>query len=333
MRIGIDFGGTKTEVVALNSRNGKELYRKRIPTKQNDYEATIKSFVSLVLAAEEETGQAGTVGIGIPGSLNPKTGLCRNSNALWMNGKPLKVDIEKALGREVRIENDVNCIVMSEATDGAAAGKNIVFGVTIGTGCGGGFYIHGKLVRGANALGGEWGHIPLPFPRVYAPDGLENPFHMPRTDAKEGRPEYITDDKAWAEYPGEVSYCGRRGMLEEWISGTGFKMDYQRVTGEDLSTHDIIENFNRGEQKAIDAVERYCDRIARGLSVIIHTVDPEVIVVGGGMSNVSYIFKRVPEIWRDYIFSDCDVVTEFKPALHGDSTGVRGAAWLWPKEA
>lgn len=333
MRIGIDFGGTKTEIIALHARNGKELYRKRVPTKKDDYEGTIKIFVDLVLGAEEETGQAGTVGLGIPGSLNPKTGLCRNSNALWMNGRDIKGDLEKALGREVRIENDVNCIVMSEATDGAAAGKDVVFGVTIGTGCGGGFYINGKVVRGANAIGGEWGHIPLPFPRAYAPDGFETEmFKQGRGEQKEGRPEYITDDKDWAEYPGEISYCGRRGMLEDWISGTGFKMDYMRVTGEDISTHDIIENANRGEQKAVDALERYCDRMARGLSVIINTVDPEVIVVGGGMSNVPYIFKRVPEIWQNYIFTDSEVLTELKPAMHGDSTGVRGAAWLWPKE-
>jgi fructokinase len=331
MRIGIDFGGTKTEVVALHARNGKELYRKRIPTKKDDYKATINSFIDLVLGAEEATGQAGTVGIGIPGSLNPKTGLSRNSNALWMNGKPLKKDIEKALGREVRIENDVNCIVMSEATDGAAAGKDVVFGVTVGTGCGGGVYANGKLVRGANALGGEWGHNPLPYPRLYAPKGVEDPFTHSIHQPREGNPTYLTDDKNWAEYPGEVSYCGRRGMMEEWISGTGFKMDYKRVTGEDLSTHDIIENFNRGDQKAIDALERYCDRFARGLAYVIHILDPDTIVVGGGMSNVPYIFERVPQIWNDYIFTDMDLLTEFKPAFHGDSTGVRGAAWLWPK--
>ena len=333
MRIGIDFGGTKTEVVGLNSRNGKEIYRQRIPTKRDDYEGTIKSFVDLVLGAEDATGQAGTVGIGIPGSLNPKTGISRNSNALWMNGKPLKQDIEKALGREVRIENDVNCIVMSEATDGAAAGKSVVFGVTVGTGCGGGVYANGKLIRGVNAIGGEWGHNPLPYQRVYAPDGLKTDmFHQSRSDEKEGRPEYITDDIAWAEYPGEVSYCGRRGMMEEWISGTGFKMDYYRVTGEELSTHDIIENANRGEEKAVFALERYCDRFARGLAYVINILDPDTIVVGGGMSNVPYIFKRVPEIWKDYIFTDMEVLTEFKPAMHGDSTGVRGAAWLWPKD-
>ena len=333
MRIGIDFGGTKTEVVGLNSRNGKELYRHRIPTDKSDYDQQIKNFVKLILMAEEATGQAGTIGMAIPGSLSPHDGMVRNCNALYMNGRDLKGDLEKALGREVRIENDANCLVLSEATDGAAAKKDIVFGMIIGTGCGGGFYIHGKLVRGVNAIGGECGHNPLPFPRVYAPDGLYDPFKMPRADQQEGRPEYITNDKDWAEYPGEISYCGRRGMLEEWISGTGFKMDYMRVTGEELSTHDIIENALRGEQKAQDALERYCDRMARGLAYIINLIDPEVIVLGGGMSNVDYIYKRVPEIWGNYITTNDKILTELKPARHGDSSGVRGAAWLWPKEA
>jgi predicted NBD/HSP70 family sugar kinase len=333
MRIGIDFGGTKTEVIGINSRNGKELYRQRIPTKKDDYEGQIKNFVDLVLMAEEATGQAGTVGMAMPGSLSPKDGTVRNSNALFMNGKPLKQDLEKALGREVRIENDANCFVVSEATDGAARGKDCVFGAIIGTGCGGGFFINGKLVRGVNAIGGEWGHNPLPFPRVYTPDGLQDDmFTRGRGDQKDGRPEYITDDISWAEYPGEVSYCGRRGMMEEWVSGTGLKMDYHRVTGEDMSTHDIVENANRGEEKALAAMERYCDRLARGLAYVMNMVDPDTIVLGGGMSNVNYIYKRVPELWGNYVFSDV-ILTELKPPRHGDSSGVRGAAWLWPKEA
>jgi fructokinase len=334
MRIGIDFGGTKTEIIALHARNGKELYRHRLPTKKDDYEGQIKTFVDLILMAEEATGQAGTVGMAIPGSMSPKDGLIRNCNALYMNGRDLKGDLEKALGREVRIENDANCFVVSEATDGSAAGKDCVFGVIIGTGCGGGFFINGKVVRGANAIGGEWGHNPLPFPRVYAPDGLgEDIFTGGRGDQREGRPEYVTDNKDWAEYPGEVSYCGRRGMMEEWVSGTGFKMDYMRVTGDDISTHDIIENASRGEQKAVDALERYCDRLARGLACIINSVDPDTIVLGGGMSNVQYLYKRVPEIWGDYVFTDGAVLTELKPPRHGDSSGVRGAAWLWAREA
>lgn len=332
MRLGIDFGGTKTEIIALDARNGKELYRHRIPTTKNDYKKTIKNFVSLIEGAEKSLGKKGTIGLAMPGSLSPSTGLVRNSNALWMNDQPLKKDLEAALGgREVRIENDANCFVVSEATDGAAKGKDVVFGVIIGTGCGGGFYINGRVVTGANAIGGEWGHNPLPFQRVYAPNGLENPFTLSKHKEKKGRPVYVTDDIAWAEYPGEVSYCGRRGMLEEWISGTGFKMDYHRVTGEELSTHDIIENANRGEEKAVAALERYCDRLARGLAYVINMLDPHVIVLGGGMSNVEYLYKRVPEIWSEYIFSDV-ILTQLKPPRHGDSSGVRGAAWLWPKE-
>lgn len=332
MRIGIDFGGTKTEIIGLHPRNGKELFRHRLPTPKNDYEGTIKNFVTLVEMAEKATGMTGTVGLAIPGSLSPKTGLCRNSNALWVNDKPLKEDLEKALSREVRIENDANCFAVSEATDGAGAGKEVVFGVIIGTGCGGGWCINGKAIRGVNAIGGEWGHNPLPFPRLYAPDGnIENPFQFTGHEEKDFRPKYITDDIRWAEYPGEVSYCGRRGMMEEWVSGTGFKMDYKRVTGEDLSTHDIIENARRGDEKAVHALERYCDRLARGLAYVINIIDPDVVVLGGGMSNVDYLYKRVPELWGEYIFSDT-VLTELKPPRHGDSSGVRGAAWLWPRE-
>ena len=333
MRIGIDFGGTKTEIIGLHSRNGKELFRHRLPTPKDDYEATIANFVRLVEMAEKETGMTGTVGVAIPGSLSPKDGLCRNSNALWVNGKPLKEDLEKALNREVRIENDANCFAVSEAVDGSGAGKEVVFGVIIGTGCGGGICVNGKPIRGANAIGGEWGHNPLPFQRVYAPNGnIENPFNFTEHKEKDFRPKYITDDIRWAEYPGEVSYCGRRGMLEEWISGTGFKMDYKRVTGEELSTHDIIENARRCDEKAVHALERYCDRLARALSYVINILDPDVIVLGGGMSNVDYLYKRVPEIWVNYIFSDI-ILTELKPPRHGDSSGVRGAAWLWPKES
>lgn len=332
MRLGIDFGGTKTEIIALDARNGKELYRQRVPTPKNDYKKTLKNFIDLVEAAEKSLGKTGTLGLAMPGSLSPTTGLVRNSNALWVNDKPLKKDLEKALNREVRIENDANCFVVSEATDGAAKGKDVVFGVIIGTGCGGGFFINGRVVTGGNAIGGEWGHNPLPFPRVYAPGGMDHPFDNTPHLEKKGRPHYATDDIAWAEYPGEVSYCGRRGMLEEWVSGTGFKLDYQRVTGEDLSTHDIIENALRGEEKAVAALERYCDRLARGLAYVINMVDPHVIVLGGGMSNVEYLYKRIPEIWGNYIFSDV-VLTELKPPRHGDSSGVRGAAWLWPKES
>jgi len=332
MRIGIDFGGTKTEVVALNSRNGKELYRHRVPTKKDNYEATIKTMVDLVISAEEQTGQAGTVGICVPGPIFPSTGLTGCPNTPWINDRPFKKDLEKALGREIRMENDANCFVVSEATDGAAAGKNNVFGMIIGTGCGGGFYINGQIVSGLNGLAGECGHVPLPYPRVYSPDhSIETEFTMSGDEARGDLPVYETNDPAWSEYPGEAWKCGRRGTWETWISGTGFKMDYKRVTGESLSTHDIIENAIRGEEKALAALDRYCDRVARCLSFVINIIDPEVIVLGGGMSNVEQIYKIVPQIWDNYTYAD-KVLTQLKAARHGDSSGVRGAAWLWPKD-
>lgn len=331
MRIGIDFGGTKTEVIGLNARNGKELYRQRIPTKKGDYNETIKNFVDLVLSTEDATGKAGTVGIAIPGPIYPHNGLTGCPNTPWINDRPFKDDLEKALGREVRIENDANCFAVSEATDGAAAGKDVVFGVIVGTGCGGGLFVNGKVVRGANGIAGEWGHNPLPYQRVYDPSGgLEHPFKRGAYEEKEFRPKYFTDDVRWAEYPGEVSFCGRRAQLDDLISGTGLKLDYHRVTGEELSTHDIIENAGRGEEKAAHALERYCDRLARSLSYVINILDPDTIVLGGGMSNVDYLYKRVPELWGEYIYSD-HIATELVPPRHGDSSGVRGAAWLWPK--
>lgn len=332
MRIGIDFGGTKTEVIGLHARNGKELFRHRVQTHQGDYDATIKSFVDLVSMAEEATKMTGTVGVAIPGPIYPHNGRTGCPNTPWVNDHPFKDDLEKALGRDIRMENDANCFAVSEATDGAAAGKDVVFGVIIGTGCGGGLFVNGKVVRGANGIAGEWGHNPLPFQRVYAPNGeIENPFHFLEHKEKDFRPKYITDDIRWAEYPGEVSFCGRRGQLDDWISGRGLKMDYNRVTGEELSTHDIIENARRGEEKASHALERYCDRLARSLAYVINILDPDVIVLGGGMSNVDYLYKRVPELWREYIYSD-HIATELKPPRHGDSSGVRGAAWLWPKD-
>jgi fructokinase len=331
MRIGIDFGGTKTEVVALHARNGKELYRHRVPTKKNDYDATIKTMVDLILTAEDQTGQAGTVGICVPGPIYTSTGLTGCPNTPWINDRPFKSDLEKALGRQIRMENDANCFVVSEATDGAAAGKNNVFGMIIGTGCGGGFYINGKVVSGLNGLAGECGHVPLPYPRVYAPNGIDSDFKISGDKPREGLPIYETNDPSWSEYPGEPWKCGRAGTWETWISGTGFKMDYQRVTGEKLSTHDIIENALRGEEKALAAFERYCDRMARCLSFVINLIDPEVIVLGGGMSNVDQIYKVIPQIWDNYVYAD-EVLTKLVPPRHGDSSGVRGAAWLWAKE-
>jgi len=308
IRLGIDFGGTKTEIIALNGQNGKELFRKRIPTPRDNYDDTLNSFKGLINEAESALGATGTIGMGIPGSISDDNGLVKNSNAVWMNGQPLKVDLEKLMGREIRIENDANCLA-------------------VGTGFGGGFAINGQAQKGINGVAGEWGHNPLPLPRMYVPEGFEiEPFY-------EAVPEdpvypYITHDKSWNEMPGPVCYCGRRNCQELWLSGTGFKRDYHHVTGTEISTHDIITNARNGEPQAVAAYDRYIDRLARALGVVINLIDPDVIVLGGGMSNVASIYKDTPKIWDKYITSDI-VHTKLAKAIHGDSSGVRGAAWLW----
>lgn len=327
IRIGIDFGGTKTEIIALDARNGKELYRKRIPTAKGDYQNTLNSFKELIDEAEAELGQKGTVGMAIPGTISQETNCVKNSNAVWMNGKPMKKDLEAMLGREVRVQNDANCFAVSEAVDGSGKGAPVVFGVIIGTGCGGGVVIDGKPIAGRNGVGGEWGHNVLPYPRVYTEKNLDHGFPEAAVKNPNGVIQF-TNDKSWSEYPGELCYCGKAGCQELWISGTGFKMDYQRVTGEDLSTHDVINNVKKGEPKAVAAYERYVDRLARSLSVVINILDPDVIVLGGGMSNVESLYNDVPKVWGKYVFSD-SVHTSLRPPKHGDSSGVRGAAWLW----
>ena len=341
MRIGIDLGGTKTEIIGLNADNGKELYRQRVPSPQNDYKATVKNMAALVEAAEKTLGKKGTVGVGIPGTVSSVTGLVKNANSTWLNGNPLDKDLEKLLGRPVKVENDANCFAVSEATDGAAAGKRVVFGVIIGTGCGAGVVVEGKSLTGLNGIGGEWGHNPLPLPRACTGDadkllrhfdkGENRDSVISQTYAKKARPEYFAKDWSWNEFPGEQCYCGKRGCIETWISGTGFKKDYARVTGEDMSTHDIIANAEKGEQKAVAALDRYIDRLARALAGIVDIIDPDIIVLGGGMSNVTRLYSDVPKIWERYIFSDtCH--TKIVPPRHGDSSGVRGAAWLWGHE-
>lgn len=340
MRIGIDLGGTKTEVICLNVDNGKELYRHRVPTPENDYDATIRNMASLVDMAEKTLGVHGTVGVGIPGTVSSVTGLVKNANSTWLNGKPLDKDLSDALKRPVRVENDANCFAVSEAVDGAAAGKRTVFGVIIGTGCGAGLVVDGRSVMGLNGIGGEWGHNPLPFPRVYHddPSGLLDHFDAGQnrdsiinpTYAAKGRPVYFTKDRAWNEYPGEQCYCGKRGCIETWISGTGFKKDFARISGEAMATHDITQNATNGEPRAVAALDRYIDRLARCLAGVVNIFDPDIIVLGGGMSNVAQLYDGVPKVWENYIFSDtCH--TKIVPPRHGDSSGVRGAAWLWDK--
>ncbi|MBI1216761.1 MAG: ROK family protein [Alphaproteobacteria bacterium] len=332
LRIGIDFGGTKTEIICLDARNGKELYRQRVPTARGDYAGTVKVFAGLVTQAEETLKMKGTVGIGIPGTVTPETGLVKNANSTWIIGKPLQKDISEALGREVRMENDANCFAVSEATDGAGEGRELVFGVIIGTGCGGGIAVGGQAHRGLNSIGGEWGHNPLPYPRVAVKDAAPLFGHFEQApEVKDRLENHYFADLDTSEYPGPLCYCGRRGCLETWISGTGFKNDYKRVTGESLSTHDIIANAHEGEEKAKAALARYIDRLSRALAQMTNILDPDVIVLGGGMSNVKPLYEEVPKTWGKYVFSDT-VKTPILPAQHGDSSGVRGAAWLWGRE-
>lgn len=338
MRIGIDLGGTKTEIICLHADNGKELYRKRVPSPRDDYPETIKNMARLVEEAERELGQKGTLGVGIPGTVSSVTGLVKNANSVWLNGNPLDVDLERATGRKVKVENDANCLAVSEAADGAGAGKKTVFAVIVGTGCGAGVVVDGTPVSGINGIGGEWGHNPLPFPLMYA-DNEQNQFHLfdewsdpqtviSKTYAHKEKINYTTSNPRLAEYPGPQCYCGKRGCIERWISGAGFKAEYNHVTDENLSTHDIVIAAERGDIKAKEALDRYFDRFARAVAGVIDIIDPDIIVVGGGMSNVASLYTEVPKIWDKYIFSDT-VETPIVQAKFGDSSGVRGAAWLW----
>lgn len=292
IRIGVDFGGTKIEAAALGP-DGTIAARERRPN-PGSYEAAVETVRDLVRAVGPEDA---TVGLGIPGSISPKTGMVRNANSTWLNGKPFKQDLEAALGRPVRLENDANCFALSEASDGAAAGAEVVFGAILGTGCGGGVVVRGRTMEGVNGIAGEWGHTPLPWPRP-------------------------------SEYPGHQCWCGRGNCLETWISGTGFVEDYREATGKTLTGAEILAS---GDPEAGSALTRYIDRLARALAVICDILDPDVIVLGGGMSNVEALYERVPGITARYAFTDV-FETKIVKARHGDSSGVRGAAWLWPLE-
>ena len=294
MRFGLDLGGTKMEAVLLDD-TGEIVWRERRPTPAEDYQAIIETIAALVAQAAIETAQEMSVGIGMPGSLSPKTGLVRNSNTQCLNGQAIKQNLESAMAREVRLANDANCFALSEATDGAGAGAQSVFGVIIGTGCGGGLVFDGKLQNGANGIGGEWGH---------------NPLAAPTAD----------------ELPGPPCYCGRHGCNEVWISGSGFARDHEAIAGEKLTAEQIIASDSAAAKASF---ERLCDRIARALGAVINVVDPDVIVLGGGLSNVDALYTHIPEIWDGYIFSDV-IETRLVKNKHGDSSGVRGAAWLWP---
>jgi len=285
LRIGVDIGGTKIEALALDPA-GREVFRKRIPTPRGDYAATLAAVAGLV----KEIGD-GTVGIGIPGALSRATGLVKNANSTWLIGRPLKQDLERAIGREVRLENDANCFALSEAVDGAGQGAEVVFGVILGTGVGGGIVVDGRVLTGLNAIAGEWGHNPLPLP----------------TDA---------------DLPLPPCYCGRFGCIETYLSGPGLARDHKAVTGESASPEEIVSL--RGE-----SLTRYEERLARALATVINLLDPDVIVLGGGMSNIERLYGEVPRLWGQHVFSD-RVTTRLARHAHGDSSGVRGAAWLWP---
>ncbi|PCI38760.1 MAG: transcriptional regulator [Rhodospirillaceae bacterium] len=296
MRIGIDLGGTKIEAIML-AADGQELARVRQATPQGDYAGTLKTIVDLVTQLETNIGQTASVGIGIPGTVSPQTGLIKNANSTCLIGQPLGKDLDTALGRPVRLTNDANCFAVSEAHDGAGQGKDVVFGVIVGTGVGGGIALNGQALTGPNAIAGEWGHNPLPWPQVL--DGND-------------------------ERPGPHCYCGQRGCVETFLSGPGLAQDH----GQNLSAEMIIEQAENGNEAALAALTRYEHRLARALATLINVLDPDVIVLGGGLSNIDRLYTNVPKIWNAWVFSDC-VTTKLLKNHHGDSSGVRGAAWLW----
>ena len=296
MRIGIDLGGTKIEAVALSAA-GEELARRRIATPRA-YDGTLDAIDGLVRELELETAARGSVGIGIPGTIVPATGLVKNANSTWLNGRPLGRDLERRLGRPVRVMNDANCFALSEATDGAAAGARVVFGVILGTGVGGGIVIDGRCHVGLNLVGGEWGHNPLPW---------------------------MTPD----EYPGPPCYCGKRGCVETFLSGPGFAHDHAAHGGGTLGAPGIVAAAERGDGAARATLARYHDRLGRALATVVNVLDPDVIVLGGGMSNIPGLPEAAASQLPRWVFSD-SVVTPVVRHRHGDSSGVRGAAWLWP---
>lgn len=296
MRIGIDLGGTKIEGVAL-AADGRELQRRRIPAPRGNYDDSVRAITGLVGTLEDAAQERGSVGVGIPGAVSPATGLIKNANSTWLIGRPLAEDLSRALEREVRLANDANCFALSEATDGAAAGAAIVFGVIVGTGTGGGVVINGRVLAGANAIAGEWGHNPMPAPG---------------------------DD----ERPGPPCYCGRRGCIETFLSGPALARDYADAGGDAISALEIAARAEAGEPLAEAALTRYESRFARAIASIINVLDPGVIVLGGGLSNIGRLYAHIPRLWSPFVFSD-RVETRLVRAMHGDASGVRGAAWLW----
>lgn len=298
MRIGIDLGGTKIEGIAIDE-DGTERKRLRVPTPKGSYDAIVDAVTQLVLTIERDRGQQGTVGVGIPGAVSPATGLVKNANTVELIGHPLDKDLGRALGREVRVANDANCFALSEATDGAGAGGQVVFGVIIGTGVGGGIVVDGRILTGPHAIAGEWGHNPMAWPR---------------------------DD----ERPGHPCFCGRPGCNESFLAGPSLARDHRLATGQDLKAKDIAELAEKHDPGALATMVRYEDRMARALAVIINVLDPDFVVLGGGVSNIARLYREVPLVLPKYVFSD-KVTTPIVKAKYGDSSGVRGAAWLWPR--
>ena len=300
IRIGVDFGGTKIEAAALDEK-GEYVARVRKPN-PGDYRDAVQVVCDVVAEAERQAGVGRLrVGLGMPGSISPKTGLTRNANSVWLNDKPFDEDVREALGRDLRVANDANCFALSEATDGAGASAKVVFGVILGTGCGGGVVVDGKLIDGVNGVAGEWGHMPLPWPSA-------------------------------EERGAHTCWCGRIDCLETWVSGSAFVADYKEHEGEKLDGGTIMARARSGDAAANAALDRYVDRLGRALAVLGDILDPDVIVFGGGMSNTDELYDRVPPVFARYIFSDI-LKTKVVKAVHGDSSGVRGAAWLWPLEA
>ena len=298
-RLGIDLGGTKIEGIVL-ADDGAMLARQRVTTPAGDYAATLTAIVDLIAQLEHDCGQQCRIGVGTPGARSPTSGLLRNANSVWLNDRPFDTDLSGRLGRPIRVANDADCFTLSEATDGAARGAQSVFGVIIGTGTGGGIVIDGRLLAGPNAIAGEWGHNPLPWPTAN-------------------------------EQPGPACYCGKHGCIETFLSGPGMQQDYDDGK-QTVTAADIVERANAGEPTAQACLERYEDRLARSLAGVINLIDPEVIVLGGGLSQIERLYHTVPTIWGRYVFSD-RVQTRLVPPRHGDSSGVRGAAWLWPPES
>ncbi|MFM9847472.1 MAG: ROK family protein [Hyphomicrobiaceae bacterium] len=296
IHIGIDLGGTKIEGVAMTA-DGTEVARHRMPAPRGDYATSVAAICALAERLDQDAGQRGTVGIGMPGSLSPATGLVRNANSTWLNGQPLQRDLEARLGRAVSLANDANCFALSEAVDGAGAGARLVFGVILGTGCGGGLVHERRVLDGPLGIGGEWGHNPLPW---------------------------ATAD----EYPGPLCWCGRHGCMETWVSGPAIAADHARVTGASLAPEDIVVQAQGGDRAAQATLDRHASRLARGLAAIVNVIDPDVIVLGGGLSRLAHLYARLPELMAPHIFSDRPAVT-IRPPRWGDAGGVRGAAWLW----